>query len=246
MRPSTAVALTALFVGAACDSPTHSIADPSTKEIVAVAAVVASAATSDCQASANSAIDAARTYTSDARSVRNSCDPGVYCDTSSVMASFSGLSDAQAALLFACTPASPEECDGIDNDKDGSIDEDFDVGYQCSVGVGACMRGGFKVCSSDGSGTDCTAVPGTSSAEVCDYVDNDCDGSIDEGFDLVLGTQCTAGVGACMRGGFQVCSPDGSGTECSAIPGVPEYVETCGDGIDNDCNGLVDDGCSSA
>src|SRR5439155_7361018 len=55
--------------------------------------------------------------------------------------------------------------------------------------------------------------------EVCDGVDNDCDGSTDEGFDV--GTACTAGVGACARSGTKVCTSDGSGTVCNATPGTP-------------------------
>lgn len=75
------------------------------------------------------------------------------------------------------------------------------------------------------------------SAETCNGADDDCDGAIDEGFNV--GSACTAGVGACERSGVLVCSADGSGTFCDATPGVPT-TEVC-NGADDDCNGEVDE-----
>ncbi len=49
------------------------------------------------------------------------------------------------------------------------------------MGVGACYAAGNLVCSADQSGTVCDAAPGTPTAEICDTLDNDCDGSTDEG-----------------------------------------------------------------
>jgi MYXO-CTERM domain-containing protein len=57
-----------------------------------------------------------------------------------------------------------------------------------------------------------------------------------------FGTACTAGVGACLRSGMIVCSSPGVAV-CSAVPGAP-VAETC-DGIDNDCNGAVDNGATA-
>ncbi|MFZ8804314.1 MAG: MopE-related protein, partial [Candidatus Calescibacterium sp.] len=73
-----------------------------------------------------------------------------------------------------------EICDNKDNDCDGQIDEEFNVGQSCTVGVGECARTGQYVCKADGSGTQCNATPGTPTAEICDGRDNDCDGQIDE------------------------------------------------------------------
>jgi hypothetical protein len=78
-------------------------------------------------------------------------------------------------------PARAEICDGKDNNCNGQIDEGFNVGQSCSVGVGECARTGQYVCKADGSGTQCNATPGTPTAEICDGKDNDCDGQIDEG-----------------------------------------------------------------
>jgi len=85
---------------------------------------------------------------------------------------------------------------------------------------------------------DWTGLCAVPAAEICDGLDNDCDGVIDDGF--VLGGPCTEGVGACERPGFTVCDAGGAGIQCSAVPGTP-FPEAC-DGADNDCDGLVDEG----
>jgi hypothetical protein len=134
--------------------------------------------------------------------------------------------------------ASPEVCDGLDNDCDGTIDEGYDVGDPCTDGQGECLELGVKVCTGDGMGTECSAVAGSGSPEVCDGLDNDCDGLIDEDFNV--GDPCSVGVGACQEWGVMVCKADGTGTECSASPGSPT-TEICNDHLDNDCDGLIDE-----
>lgn len=89
------------------------------------------------------------------------------------------------------------------------------------------------------AGTDCNdaeAAAFDGAAELCDGVDNNCDGTTDEGFDV--GAACTSGSGNCQGTGIYECAPDGT-VVCSGVAvGLPEMC----DGIDNDCNGAIDDG----
>jgi hypothetical protein len=131
-----------------------------------------------------------------------------------------------------------EICDGLDNDCDGQVDNNFDVGAPCTVGEGACKVSGTKVCTADHRSTECNAVPGQPKPETCNGIDDDCDGQVDNG--LGVGAACTVGVGACSNMmGTQACTPDG-GVSCSGSP-IPGMTEVC-DYLDNDCNGIVDDG----
>lgn len=138
-------------------------------------------------------------------------------------------------------------CDGKDNNCDGLTDEAFQydavsIGAPCD-GVGACGKG-FVVCAANKAGATCSTNPdGTGSEakpEVCDDIDNDCDGVTDEGCDDDGDGYCDAGM--TVDGAPAICTEIGLDCNDNAKAVNPGAKEICND-IDDDCNKTVDDGC---
>jgi hypothetical protein len=110
-------------------------------------------------------------------------------------------------------------------------------GKPCTVGVGYCQANGTTIC--DGSGqTICDALPKEPQTEVCNGIDDDCDGQVDD--NTGFGDACEVGVGACHVTGSMICDGAG-GTICDALPKEPQPEGTCSNGADDDCNGKTDD-----
>ncbi len=71
----------------------------------------------------------------------------------------------------------------------------------------------------------------------CDGIDDDCDGLVDDGY-VPQPTSC--GVGACRSNGFTACVNGAVEDSCTA--GTPGRADLTCDGVDDDCNGVPDDG----
>ncbi|MEZ4433069.1 MAG: MopE-related protein [bacterium] len=137
-----------------------------------------------------------------------------------------------------CCSRGAERCNGVDDDCDGTTDEGFvELGAPCEGGVGECRRPGGLVCAADGVGYVCDAVPGPAGEERCNTRDDDCDGVVDEGFDV--GAVCAVGVGACAAEGRVRCDALLGEPVCNASAGFPQ-PERC-NGVDDDCDGVSDE-----
>ncbi|PKN46165.1 MAG: hypothetical protein CVU59_06900, partial [Deltaproteobacteria bacterium HGW-Deltaproteobacteria-17] len=146
----------------------------------------------------------------------------------------------------AIHPGAAERCNGLDDNCNTAVDEDFALGVQCgSTDVGECAFGS-TVCTADGSGTECSGdVP--PEVELCDGLDNDCDNVIDNGVttnyypdtdDDGFGDALAAPVPACSAPlGHVSNNLDCDDTRDDVFPGAAELC----DGLDNDCDSIVDE-----
>ncbi len=117
----------------------------------------------------------------------NFCNPnGVCAGTTAVCGGAAGWTCSYSAMHYQATET---RCDGRDNDCDGAIDEPFaplinpmtGMGTSCSVGAGACRRTGTNMCTSLTTAGCSVTTPGMPSAELCNNIDDNCDGTIDNG-----------------------------------------------------------------
>jgi hypothetical protein len=136
-----------------------------------------------------------------------------------------------------CTPTGVETCNDKDDDCDLRVDEDVVPGENncnqvgvCANAAPICVKGTF-VCRYGASTYE-------SDESLCDGLDNDCNGKVDESFPT-LGTNCEAGVGACKAQGKLHCNASGKGLVCDAVP-LEAGEEVC-NGKDDDCDGMADE-----
>jgi hypothetical protein len=125
---------------------------------------------------------------------------------------------------LATTTTAPDPCAGVNCDDGNSCTTDTCSFGSCShtaLPVGTPCPGGF--CDATGSCVPGVCAPGANQS-------------------CYTGPAGTQGVGAC-RAGTQTCDAAGQWGPC--LGEVTPVAEVCGDGIDNDCDGVADDGCQT-
>lgn len=136
-----------------------------------------------------------------------------------------------------CTPTAVVDttCNGVDDDCDGTADDDYSV-EATSCGIGACAASGATSCVVGVVVDSCTpGTPAVSDAS-CNAVDDDCDGAIDEQY-VPVATSC--GVGACAASGTTSCVAGGVVDNCA--PGAPASADASCNEVDDDCDGTADE-----
>jgi hypothetical protein len=142
------------------------------------------------------------------------------------------------ACVGAVNPVN-ETCNGLDDDCDGVIDESICVCLpsqtrECGIDTGTCSKG-VQSCVNNSWSSQCVGSinPAT---EICDGLDNDCDGGVDEGLqNLTNGSnvgECRSEIKSCINGVMVMLQTR-----------VNPVAEICYDLKDNDCDGFVDDNC---
>jgi hypothetical protein len=169
----------------------------------------------------------------------SACNGASACQTASDVCPTAAKGSAALTCHATCQKPAAGTCSGTTPPTCSNI-----PGPQQNCGVGACRR----TIDSCANGAPLTCTPGAPSAEVCDGLDNDCDGLTDAAdADLVL-ANCDnqSGVCAgskrpaslCVGGAWQSCSA----TQYTAHSSFFQAgSETACDGRDNDCSGQVDE-----
>jgi hypothetical protein len=160
-----------------------------------------------------------------------------------------GTATCSAGMFGSCmggTGPMPEICDNKDNDCNGLTDDGITDGGLCALQMGVCQGKRLR-CVSGAYETSCTAAdygPDYEATETrCDGKDNDCDGQVDQ--NGALKQDCPKQMGVCAgtqvicggATGFPACT---DATYMAHAGASYESFETKCDGLDNDCDGLVD------
>ena len=165
------------------------------------------------------------------------CDDGFTCCAGLMQACLTVCgSTGTGACTDACELPGPDDCaipaetcNGVDDDCDTVCDN----GFACCAGAvegcpAACGSTGTRTCTGSCGWGGCVAPD-----EMCNGLDDDCDGEPDNGFDCVMGDSrvCTT---SCGTAGTQTC------TAVCAWGGCEPPDETC-NGVDDDCDGPRDE-----
>jgi len=167
----------------------------------------------------------------------------------------SGTLECNMGVVGACTgQVTPgvETCNGVDDDCDGTVDEDWmpdtngnQLGAVCDNGdLGACFATGVWACNTamPSGALVCTAPTISSGTEICNGSDDDCDGSTDEMLGSPIGDTC--GAVGCMPGLLTCVDPDMNplteNSEIQCVGTMGGSAEVC-NGVDDDCDVTIDE-----
>ncbi len=156
----------------------------------------------------------------------------------------------------AVNPAATEVCNGIDDNCDGVVDEgvkntyyadaDSDTYGDAATSEQACSQpAGYVSDSTDCDDTNHGVNPGAT--EVCNGIDDNCDGNIDEGVkNTYYSDGDSDGYGNSTVSEQACAAPAGfvsDNTDCDDTNGAvnPAATEVC-NGIDDNCDGQIDEG----
>src|SRR6185369_4218488 len=147
-----------------------------------------------------------------------------------------GVQQCVNGALKCTKAASPEVCDGKDNNCNGTADEgDPGGGAKCGTDLGECIAGQYH-CNAQTGMVECFGfVDHTGDPELCDGKDNDCDGNFDENIGSLGNCGPTTNNGECNIGSL-MCQ--GGSPVC--VGAVFAKFETCNN-LDDDCDTNVDE-----
>jgi hypothetical protein len=182
----------------------------------------------------------------DADDVTEGCD-----QPAGAVPSATDCDDTDAAVY----PSAPETCNGLDDNCDGQADEGLAATWypdEDGDGFGDADGGEPRCDEPEGwvqVGTDCDDAAGDifpGAAEVCNGVDEDCDGDIDEGatttyyFDVDgdgYGDDAVTTEDCASPSGYAELGGDCDDTSFETYPGAPEFCN----GVDDNCDGRTDE-----